>query len=53
VACMVAMYLTKDAARSPAMRKHTARIAASGGSLTRRLIPVLRLWRIAYSQRRD
>lgn len=51
VACMVAMYLTKDAARSSAMRAHTAQIARSGGSLTRRLIPVLRLWRLAYSQR--
>jgi tetraprenyl-beta-curcumene synthase len=53
VACMVAMYLTKDAARTPAMRQHTDRIAASGGSLTRSLIPVLRLWRIAYAQQRD
>lgn len=51
VACMVAMYLTKDTARSRATKQRTARIARSGGSLTRSLIPVLRLWRIAYAQR--
>jgi tetraprenyl-beta-curcumene synthase len=50
-ACMVAMYLTKDAARAPATKHLTVRIARSGGSLTRGLMPILRLWRIAYAQR--
>lgn len=50
-ACMVAMYLTKDAARAPSTRELTTRIARSGGSLTLGLMPILRLWRIAYAQR--
>jgi tetraprenyl-beta-curcumene synthase len=51
LASMVALYLTKDTARLPMMRHRTQRIARAGGSLTRSLIPVLRLWRIAYAQR--
>jgi tetraprenyl-beta-curcumene synthase len=50
-ASMVAMYLTKDSARTAAMRETTKRLTAAGGSLTRALIPILRLWRIAYAQR--
>lgn len=50
-ACMTALYLTKDSARSPAMRDRTRMLAVAGGSLTRLLIPVLRLWRIAYAVR--
>jgi tetraprenyl-beta-curcumene synthase len=50
-ACMVAMYLSKDSARTPEMRASTAALAAAGGSLTRLLLPVLRLWRVAYAQR--
>jgi tetraprenyl-beta-curcumene synthase len=49
-ACMVAMYLSKDSARTPAMRPTTDRLIAASGSLTRLLLPVLRLWRIAYAQ---
>ncbi len=49
-ACMVAMYLSKDSARTPEMRASTASIARAGGSLTRVLLPVLRLWRIAFAQ---
>jgi tetraprenyl-beta-curcumene synthase len=48
---MVAMYLSKDSARSPAMREATGRIADAGGSLTRVLLPILRLWRTVYAQR--
>jgi tetraprenyl-beta-curcumene synthase len=48
---MVAMYLSKDSALSPAMRAKTRRIVDAGGSLTRALLPILRLWRIAYAQR--
>jgi tetraprenyl-beta-curcumene synthase len=50
-ACMVAMYLTKDSARCPEMRETTASLAHAGGSLSRLLLPVLRLWRVAYSLR--
>ena len=51
VACMVAMYLSKDSARTPAIRPVTRRLVAAGGSLSRALLPILRLWRIAYAQR--
>ncbi len=50
-ACMVAMYLSKDSARTPAMRETSASLVRAGGSLSRLLHPILRLWRIAYSQR--
>ncbi len=50
-ACMIAMYLSKDSARTPAMRSNTAVLARAGGSLTRLLMPVLRLWRITFAQR--
>jgi tetraprenyl-beta-curcumene synthase len=51
VACMAAMYLSKDAARAPQLRAHTRAIACAGGSLTRVLLPVLRLWRLVYRLR--
>lgn len=50
VACMIALYLSKDSARSPELRGGTTALAHAGGSLTRMLLPVLRLWRMAYSQ---
>jgi tetraprenyl-beta-curcumene synthase len=50
-ACMVAMYLSKDSARTPSMRATTKSLTDAGGSLTRLLVPILRLWRIAYAQR--
>jgi tetraprenyl-beta-curcumene synthase len=53
VCAMVAMYLSKDSARLPRLRSHASQLLAAGGSLTRLLMPVLRLWRIAYSQRAD
>jgi tetraprenyl-beta-curcumene synthase len=49
-ASMVAMYLSKDSARTPDMRDDTASIARAGGSLTRVLLPILRAWRIAFAQ---
>ncbi|HTB70113.1 MAG TPA: DUF2600 family protein [Solirubrobacteraceae bacterium] len=49
-ACMIAMYLSKDSARTPQMRSGTAGLVRSGGSLTRLLLPILRLWRIAFAQ---
>jgi tetraprenyl-beta-curcumene synthase len=49
-ACMIALYLSKDSARSRAL-SHTSRmLTAAGGTLTRLLVPILRLWRIAYAQ---
>jgi tetraprenyl-beta-curcumene synthase len=50
VACMTALYLSKDSARSGELRDGTASLVAAGGSLTRLLVPVLRAWRLAYSQ---
>jgi tetraprenyl-beta-curcumene synthase len=49
-ACMIAMYLSKDSARTPEMRESTASIALAGGSLTRALLPVLRLWRFTFAR---
>jgi tetraprenyl-beta-curcumene synthase len=51
VACMVAMYLSKDSARAPSMRASTRGLVRAGGSLAVLLRPVLRMWRIAYAQR--
>lgn len=52
LACMIALYLSKDSARAPALRATTAEIAAAGGSLTRLLLPILRTWRLCNGQRR-
>jgi tetraprenyl-beta-curcumene synthase len=49
--CMVAMYLSKDSARTPQLRDTTRALAHAGGSLTRALLPVLRTWRHFYKQR--
>jgi len=46
---MVALYLSKDSARSRAMRVSSRRIAQAGGPLTQVLLPILRLWRVAHS----
>ncbi len=51
VACMAAMYLSKDSARTQTMRETTRGLVSAGGSLTRVLLPILRLWRIAQAQR--
>jgi tetraprenyl-beta-curcumene synthase len=51
IACMVAMYLSKDSARTSNMRVTTHSFVLAGGPLTRLLLPVLRLWRTVYSQR--
>jgi tetraprenyl-beta-curcumene synthase len=53
VACMAAMYLSKDSARSDALRERTDSFVHAGGSLTRLLLPILRLWRVAYAQRSE
>ncbi len=51
VACMIAMYLSKDTARSPELLATTRDLARAGGSLTCLLLPILRAWRIRYGQR--
>jgi tetraprenyl-beta-curcumene synthase len=51
VGCMIAMYLSKDSARAPAMRRSTQMLLSAGGPLPPILLPILRLWRIAYAQR--
>lgn len=51
IASMVAMYLSKDSARTDKMRATTASFINAGGSLTKTLLPILRWWRIAYALR--
>jgi hypothetical protein len=51
IACMVAMYLSRDGAHTPDTRAGRRAIANAGGSLTRLLLPLLRVWRAAYLQR--
>jgi len=48
LACMIAMYLSKDSANTAEFRASTRKLIEAGGSLTRVLVPVLRLWRIRY-----
>jgi tetraprenyl-beta-curcumene synthase len=50
ISCMTAMYLSKDSSRIPELQASSRRIAEAGGTLTRALVPILRLWRIAYAQ---
>lgn len=50
-AAMIAMYLSKDAARSPELHAGTSAFIRAGGSLTRLLLPILRTWRYVYAQR--
>lgn len=51
VACMVAMYLSRDSAHAPELRPTTIELVRRGGSLTRLLLPVLRTWRTFYRHR--
>jgi tetraprenyl-beta-curcumene synthase len=51
LACMIAMYLSADGVRTPAMRDSSRRMVQAGGSLTRMLVPIVRVWRIACAQR--
>jgi len=48
--CMIALYLSKDSARTGQMRHSTRQIVRAGGTLPRMLLPVLRLWRVANAQ---
>lgn len=51
VACMVALYLSKDSALTPEMAPTSQMLLRSGGPLAALLGPVLRAWRVAYSLR--
>lgn len=51
VACMVALYLSKDSALTPDMVATSQMLLRSGGPLAALLGPVLRAWRVAYSLR--
>jgi|SRR5580693_4105022 tetraprenyl-beta-curcumene synthase len=53
VACMAALYLSKDSALTPDMRPTSRMLLRAGGTLTTLLGPVLRAWRVAYSLRED
>lgn len=52
VSAMIALYLSDDSARKIDQQHHTMQLAGAGGSLTRLLIPILRLWRVVYDLRR-
>jgi tetraprenyl-beta-curcumene synthase len=49
-AAMIAMYLSKDSARTPQLRVGTGAFIRAGGTLTRLLLPILRAWRALYRQ---
>lgn len=51
LASMIAMYLSKDSARTPELRATSKSIAQASGPLTQLLTPILRAWRVASSQR--
>jgi cytochrome P450 len=51
VACMVAMHLAKDGAYAADMWASTQTLAGAGGSLTRLLLPLIRIWSAAYLPR--
>lgn len=51
VAGMVAMYLSAEEARTVAKRGSTRAFVGAGGPQTRMLVPILRIWRIAYGLR--
>jgi len=50
IASMIAMYLSKDSARTNESRRMTRALLARSGSLPQVLLPVLRLWLICYRQ---
>lgn len=51
MSCMIVFFLSKDSARSDELSPATQQFVRAGGSLTRVLLPIMRAWRIAYSQR--
>jgi cytochrome P450 len=53
ISCMVAMYLSKDSARTTENLAATRQLARAAGRLPRALIPVLRAWRVIYGLQTD
>lgn len=51
VGCMVAMYLSRDSARSPGLRATSRELARASGSLPRLLLPAMHVWRMRYGRR--
>jgi tetraprenyl-beta-curcumene synthase len=51
IGCMVAMYLSKDNARTDAMRVTSGLLLPVDDSFTKTLLPILRLWLTVYSLR--
>lgn len=50
VASMIAMYLSKSSDGATSSWRAKLRLAKSGGSLVLLLVPILRVWRVAYRQ---
>ena len=50
---MIAMYLSKDSARTPENRQTTRRLARAAGQLTTVMLPILRTWRVINRQQAD
>jgi tetraprenyl-beta-curcumene synthase len=48
--CMIALYLSKDSARTRAMQRSTQMLARASGGLPQALLPVLRIWRLCNAQ---
>lgn len=53
IGCMVAMYLSKDSARTAENLPATRALARAAGPLPSALIPVLRAWRVLYGLQTD
>jgi tetraprenyl-beta-curcumene synthase len=51
VSAMIAFFLSKDSSRAPELRASARQLRQAGGPLVALLLPVLRIWRIAYGQR--
>lgn len=51
VASMVVMYLSVASANTPSLRVQTRELARAGGTLTRLLLPIAHVWRVAKAQR--
>lgn len=51
VGSMIAMFLSRDSARDPELRRCSQDLARAGGRLTQTLVPVLRTWRTVYRLR--
>jgi tetraprenyl-beta-curcumene synthase len=49
LAAMIAMYLSKDSAVTPAMKPMSRRLLHAAGPLAALLVPILRAWRVAYA----